>query len=372
MRIGLTVLLTLIASPLQAGVIHVDDFNQLATAINTANLDAGSTILLAPGLYSGGALPFITASMTFQLDPAFNAPAGSAVLNTDPAGSKGILTVPGGTGINLTVDGLTFENAAISSALGGNAAGIRYQGAGAATLTVMNSLFLGNQDGILTGTGVSPQLEQLAVSISHSLFANNGGADGLEHGIYVFAQSLQVSDSTFCGTIGGHDIKSRAAVTSISGSFLYDGFAPSGQPQCTAGSTSYAVDTPNGGQLSVTDTLISQGDQSQNSAMLSYGEEGLLFASNSVTISGDSFLSTINGRGIQELAGGTPTCLTPVQLSDTGFSSNLTRVSPAGCEITLVSVDEPQNLAVFLAVLALMSSFLYSPRGTRPAIPLRP
>jgi hypothetical protein len=180
------------------------------------------------------------------------------------------------------------------------------------------------------------------------------GADGLEHGIYIFAQSLQVSGSTFCGTISGHDIKSRASVTSITDNFLYDGLAPSGQPLCTAGSASYAVDVPNGGQLTIANTLIAQGDQTQNSAMVSYGEDGLLFANNSALLTGDTFLSTVGGRGVQELAGTTPTCLVPVQLSGTTFSANLTPVSPAGCETALVPVDEPHNLSVFVAALGFM------------------
>ena len=72
MRTRLFFLLAIFTSPAQAGIIHVSDFSGLASAINSANLDSGSTIFLAPGTYSGGELPNVLASTTFQLDPAFN------------------------------------------------------------------------------------------------------------------------------------------------------------------------------------------------------------------------------------------------------------------------------------------------------------
>ena len=368
MRARLAVVSLLLVSPAHAGIIHVSDFAELSAAIDSANLDSGSTIYLAPGTYSGGALPFIMASTTFQLDPAFNAPAGSAILNTIPTGSKGLLTVDAATNVNLTVDGLTFQNASISAGLGGNAAGIRYQGSGAAMLTVSNSIFLNNQDGILTGSGVAPDQEQLAISIVNSLFSNNGAPDGIEHALYAYGQSLSVSGSTFCGTIGGHDIKSRAAVTTITGSFLYDGAAAPGQPLCGAGSASYAVDAPNGGQLTLTDNLLVQDDQTQNFAMVSYGEEGLLYANNSLIASGDTFTSTVSGRGIQEFSGGTPSCVTPVQLSNTSFSANLIPVTPDGCfSNSSVQLDEPDNLAMVMASLLFVISLRYRRRVIKAA-----
>ncbi len=369
MRARLAVALLIFGSPAQAGIIHVSNFTELSAAIDSANLDSGSTIYLAPGTYSGGALPFITASTIFQLDPAFNAPAGAAILNTLPTGSKGLLTVDTVANVNLTVDGLTFQNASISAGLGGNAAGIRYQGSGATLLEVSNSIFLNNQDGILTGTGAPPDQEQLAVTISNSLFANNGAPDGSEHALYIFGHSLDVSGSTFCGTIGGHDIKSRAAITTITDSFLYDGAIAPGQPLCGAGSTSYAVDAPNGGQLTLTNNLLVQGDQTQNSAMVSYGEEGLLYANNSLIASGDIFSSTINGRGIQEFSGSTPTCVTPVQLSNTSFSANLVPVTPAGCVSVSppVQLDEPDNLAMMLASLLFAISLARWRRAPKAA-----
>lgn len=383
MRILLAVVaLTALAFPVQATPFYVDNFSQLSSAIKSADLAPGSTIFLAPGTYSGGALPLITASMTLELDPAFHAAAGAAILKTTPTNSKGLLTVPTVANVNLTVNGLTFENAAISATLGGNAAGIRYQGTGASNLTVLNSTFLHNQDGILTGNGLPAQQQQLVVSITDSLFADNGGANGMEHGIYILGHSLDVSGSTFCGTIGGHDIKSRTAITTVSNSYLYDGLAPSSQPLCSAGSTSYAVDAPNGGLLTLASDLLSQGSKSPNTAIVSYGEEGLRYTSNAFIVSGDVFRSTISGRAIQELANGTPTCLTPVQISTTTFSSNLKPVVPAGCSTTSsfsvaaafvdpraleasLTVDEPEDLGLFIVAVSSLIMLSWRHRSPR-------
>src|SRR5579872_5813205 len=370
-----------LAFPVHATPIYVDNFLELSSAIKSANSAPGSTIFLAPGTYSGGALPLITASMTLELDPAFHAAAGAAILKTIPTNSKGLLTVPTVANVNLTVNGLTFENASISATLGGNGAGIRDQATGASSLTVLNSTFLHNQDGILTGDGLPAQQQQLVVSITDSLFANNGSANGQEHGIYILGHSLDISGSTFCGTIGGHDVKSRTAITTVSNSNLYDGLAPSSQPLCSAGSTSYAVDAPNGGSLTLTNDLLSQGSNSPNTAIVSYGEGGLLYTNNAFIASGDFFKSTISGRAIQELASGTPTCLTPVQFSNTTFSSNLKPIVPAGCSTTTSlavatafsdpralevsrTVDEPENLGLF--IVAVSSLLMLSRRHRSP------
>jgi hypothetical protein len=242
--------------------------------------------------------------LTIALDPSANAQAGAAILNTNPTGSKGLLTVPDGvSGINLTVDGLTFENAAISAGLGGNAAGIRYQGGGIASLNVSNSTFLKNQNGILTGdTAVGLANQLLAITMSNSLFANNGAPDGREHALYALAGSLTVTDSTFCGTVGGHDIKSRAAVTTVTNSTLYDGAQDLQNALCNIGSSSYALDAPNGGQVKVSGTTFTQGDASPNHTIVSYGGEGLLYATNSLIIQRSAFTSTCRGSASKSLS----------------------------------------------------------------------
>lgn len=344
------------SSAADAAIIYATDFGQLSTAIDTANGNPGAdTIYLAPGEYSGGSLPNILDSLTLALDPASGAAPGSAILNTAPTGEKGILTIPFGvTSVNLTVNGLTFENASISASDGGNGAGIRDQSSGVSLLDISNSTFVNNQVGILTGNGTN---ELLDVSISNSLFANNGATDPFQHAVYVYGHSLTVSDSVFCGTITGHDIKSRAAITTITNSTLYDGALDPSNPICQVGSSSYALDLPNGGQVTVDGVTFVQGAATENRAIVSYGEEGLNFSDNSLVVRNSTFTSSVSGTGIQEVAAsGAPTCFTPVQLSNTSFSPTLVPVNPPNCiaEVTTpVPVDEPSPWWLLVSVGAL-------------------
>jgi len=347
-----------------AGVIYASDFAQLSAAIASANASAGEdTIYLSPGEYSGGSLPNILDSLTLALDPASGAPAGAAILNTTPTEEKGILTIPFGVNsVNLTVNGLTFENASISASSGGNGAGIRDQSSGVSSLNILNSRFLNNQTGVLTGNGTN---ELLDVLISNSLFANNGAADPFQHAIYIYGHSLAVSGSTFCGTNTGHDIKSRAAITSVTNSTLYDGAPDPSNPICQTGSSSYALDLPNGGNVTIQGVNFVQGAATQNRAIVSYGEEGLNFSDNSLLVSDSNFISSVSGTGIQEVAqNGVPTCFAPVQLSNTTFSPTLVPVSPPNCVAeapTPVPVDEPSTWWMLMSVAALAACWKASP-----------
>lgn len=146
-------------------------------------------------------------------------------------------------------------------------------------------------------------------------------------GLYVNdAGSLTVSNSLFCGQLIGHDIKSRAAVTVVENNQLYDG-AANAALDCNAGSTSFAIDTPNGGAVTISANQIVQGATTQNYKMVDYGEEGLIYADNNYLISYNSFTSigTPNATAIYD-----PNCVT-AQLQNNTFTGITTIVSPASC-----------------------------------------
>ena len=114
------------------------------------------------------------------------------------------------------------------------------------------------------------------ITVINSQFSNNGNPNinYFQHGLYVnYAYSLTVSNSVFCGQLIGHDIKSRAQITMIENNQLYDGAADSAAG-CRAGSTSLAIDLPNGGAATVSGNQIIQGATTQNYKMIDYGEEG--------------------------------------------------------------------------------------------------
>jgi hypothetical protein len=194
---------------------------------------------------------------------------------------------------------LTISGAHTSPGAGDNAAAIRDHengGANANQLLVENSTIENSQNGILTaGSG-----NRENVTIKGTTFLNDGSGNGATHALYVGdAASLDVENSTFCGTNNGHDVKSRAATTTVAGSTLYIG--ATGPGCASAGSTGFGVDAPNGGVLKLVNDSLIQGPANSNGAMVSYGEEGVLFATNSLTAD-SSFVSTANGLAIQELS----------------------------------------------------------------------
>ena len=299
-------------------------YQTIAAAAAAADADSNPgnyyDIRVMPGTYTND-FPYVTRPMTIEVDP--NSAGGPVVLNATVAlpNQKGIIL----TVASLTVNGLTFTGAQIDNSLGGNGAGIRDQNtAPGATLTILNSTFAGNQEGILTGANADQ-----TVTVMNSNFVNNGNPDinYFQHALYVGAAgSLTVSNSLFCGQLIGHNIKSRAQVTTISGNQIYDGAANAG---CNAGSSSLAIDVPNGGVASISGNQIIQGATSQNNKMVDYGEEGLAYGNNSLVVSGNSFTNSgiSNAVGIWD-----PSCMT-AQLSNNTFIGITTMVDPANCAV---------------------------------------
>jgi len=159
------------------------------------------------------------------------------------------------------------------------------------------------------------------------------------------AYSLTVTNSLFCGQLLGHDIKSRAQFTTIQNNRVYDGAVPApSDPDaavgCKAGSTSLAIELPNGGQVMISGTRnqqnisqqkIIQGVSTQNYKMVGYGAEGLSYINNSFQVSGNDFTST----GISDVIGiynFTSPCVL-VYLTGNTFTGIKTPVYPPGCAV---------------------------------------
>jgi hypothetical protein len=294
-----------------------------AVAAADADTDANKyyDVQVAPGTYTND-FPVVTRPMTIEVDPGR---AGTpVVLNaTVPLpNQKGIILAFA----SLTVDGLTFTGAMIDNSLGGNGAGIRDQNTGSpASLIIRNSSFIGNQEGILTGFDTGE-----TIAIMNSKFENNGNPNQnyFQHALYVNnAGSLTVTDSLFCGQLIGHDIKSRALVTMIENNQIYDGQAYSAIG-CRAGSSSLAIDIPEGGDATISGNQIYQGPATQNYKMIDYGEEGLSFSSNSLLVLNNVFTNSApNSTGIYD-----PNCIT-VHLMNNTFQGVATPVNPSSCAV---------------------------------------
>lgn len=156
---------------------------------------------------------------------------------------KGIF-VTRGTGI--TIRNITFISAQSPDH---NGAGIRAEGA---NLTVEDSRFIGNENGILT----APSAES-AITVKNSIFRGNGNCiAACAHGIYAgHIALLRVENSKFEEQHAGHHIKSRAARTEIVNNSVQDG---------ADGSASYLVDLPNGGSALITGNVFEKGPRSSN------------------------------------------------------------------------------------------------------------
>lgn len=199
---------------------------------------------------------------------------------------KGIFVTKGR---NISISNITFRNARVPHR---NGAGIRAEGP---NLTVKNSAFINNENGILTISRDGGRL-----LIEGSYFERNGASKtGQTHGVYANTWSeVIIRDSTFLLTHIGHHVKSRAKLTVIEGSKFTDG------PDGTA---SYHIDIPNGGDLVVRNSAFQKGPKTDNrTTAIALGFEGTKNDTNSLIIENNSFRSDV-GRPTSFVANRTQT-----------------------------------------------------------------
>ncbi len=166
-----------------------------------------------------------------------------AVIATKPCEGKALFVVRGS---DITIRNMTFTGARAPDA---NGAGIRAEGR---NLTVQNSRFIDNENGILAGS-----MPGSTIRILDSLFSRNGSCEkACAHGIYVNrVDRLRIERSQFRETRIGHHIKSRALATELIGNDIRDG---------AAGTSSYLVDIPNGGSLLMEGNILEKGPMTDN------------------------------------------------------------------------------------------------------------
>ena len=264
-------------------VLTVGADKQYATVASAvAATQDGDTVLVDAGTYTND---FFT---TFH-DITLQSVGGLAILSATetPPNGKAIIT----TENSITIDGFGFTGAAVPDA---NGAGIRYE---AGNMVVRNSVFWNNQDGIL-GNAVSGG----TILIQNSEFSHNGAGDGYSHNIYIGAiASLTVEDSYFHDSVVGHEIKSRALNTTITNNRIQD----------NAGTGSYSIDLPNGGNAIIQGNVIEKGANAENYYSIHFGGEGPPYDGSSLRIDGNTLVNdNANGRLVLNQAG------SPVTLSN--------------------------------------------------------
>ena len=224
-------------------------FTRIADAAAIAQ--DGDTVEIQAGTYWGDVAVWRQNNLTIR------GVGGRPVLDANGAHAqgKGIFVV---SGANTTIDNLEFTNAKVPDQ---NGAGIRFEGG---NLTVRNTVFRSNEQGILTVSNPTASLEVHDSQFIGNAFAYSGG---YAHSIYVGQIGRFVVQGTyFTRTESGHLIKSRARENYIAYNRITDE---------AGGSASYEVNLPNGGVTYLVGNLIEQGANTGNPVIVSYGEEGM-------------------------------------------------------------------------------------------------
>lgn len=240
------------------------EYTTIASAVAASS--SGDTIDVQAGTYTNDFL-----SITHDLNLVAVGGTVTMVETEQPPNGKAMID-EGGSGVSVSISGFDISGVSVPD---GNGAAIRYEGG---TLTLDNVDFHDNQEGLLGAAD-----ENGAITITNSTFANNGTGDGATHNIYVGdINSLTITGSDITSADVGHDIKSRAENNTITGNTITDG---------STGTASYEIDLPNGGNATISDNTIQKGAGAQNPIAISFGEEGSVYASSSLTVSGNTIVS---------------------------------------------------------------------------------
>ncbi len=215
-----------------------EGFARLDDAVSSIRMGKG-TILIAPGTYrectvqSGGDITFRAAQ------------SGTVTFDGNPCEGKAIFVLRGSSSV---VDGIIFRGVRVPD---GNGAGIRTE---MGNLTVLNSMFLDSQEGILGGEPTGQR-----ITIDKSTFAGLGQCEetpDCSHSIYLANQgSVTITRSRFERGTGGHYVKLRVPNVSITDNSFDD----------TRGSkTNYMIDLPEGGTGLIANNAFVQGRAKEN------------------------------------------------------------------------------------------------------------
>jgi len=237
----------------------------------------GDRVVFDPGVYRECAI-WNASHLTLEarLAPAtMNRTVMTQSIVTGPVcGGRALFYFIGG---DILVRGLSFQHARDGDH---NGAGILMEGA---NLTVENSEFQDNEDGILTGGPAGS-----VVRVRRSVFIGNGSCQGAcAHALYAGARiaRLEVMGCVFFDTHVGHDIKSRARMTVVRDNRIEDG---------PNGTSSYLIELPDGGDAEIVNNVLRKGLRSDNrDVAISIGVESNRNPTHSLDIRGNRFTSDL-------------------------------------------------------------------------------
>jgi hypothetical protein len=246
-------------------ILTVQAGGDIQAAIDRAQ--PGDTVQVAAGSY-------VNQFLSVFKDITLMAVGGFAVMTEtiQPPNGKAMIDEGG----NVTISGFDISGVTVPDA---NGAAVRYE---SGNLTLNDVYFHGNQDGILGAPDPNG-----SITIDRSEFAFNGvGGSGGTHDIYIgMVASFTLTNSYIHDANQGHEVKSRAANNTITNNRIFDGNSDA----------SYTVDIPNGGNLTLAGNAIEQGPNSPNQNIIAYGEEGLAYPSNNVSMTGNTIVNDRSG-----------------------------------------------------------------------------
>jgi hypothetical protein len=236
------------------------DYSLPSQALGAAN--DGDTINIGPGTYND-CLNITKNNITVQGSSDMPALTGRV------CSQKGIIVTAGQNAVirNLELYGATDNE---------NYAGIRHDAAGF-NLTLDGVYIHDNDDGLLSSSNGD------TILIQNSRFFNNGmnASSGYGHNLYIgHANSFIFNNSqSLQAKLGGHEVKTRAANTTIDSSTIAG----------LAGDESRCIDVAEGGNVSITNSVLQKGPSSENNELIGYGAEGA-HGSNSFSMTGNKII----------------------------------------------------------------------------------
>ncbi|WP_138380526.1 right-handed parallel beta-helix repeat-containing protein [Luteithermobacter gelatinilyticus] len=249
------------AAHLYVGAGH--QYQTVRDALN--NAQSGDTILIEEGLYEGETaviqqndLRIIGLGSGATGRPRLIAPAHI------PNG-KAIWVIRGD---NIILRNLDLSGARVPHL---NGAAIRHEGG---HLQIENSIIHHNQMGIMTANHAGTSLSIINSTIHSNHLSQAGRRIG--HNIYVGQISrFELRGSHVYNAWIGHNVKSRARDTLIRHTTIED----------SQKASSYLIDLPNGGRVTIDNCVLKKGVESENNALISFGSEGLPDDLHTLTIS---------------------------------------------------------------------------------------
>lgn len=238
-------------------------YARLQDAVGAIGAGTG-TIRIAPGTYrqcavqAEGRIAYVAAEL------------GRSVFERVTCEDKAALVL---RGAGARVDGLVFTHLQVAD---GNGAGIRIE---LGDLTVVDSMFLDSQEGILGATD-----QPTRIRVERSTFSGLGQCDetpDCAHSIYLgTAGSVTIARSRFERGRGGHYVKLRSPRVDIAGNSFDD----------TAGrNTNYMIDLPEGATGRIADNVFVQGTHKENwSGLIVVAAEARKFRSAGLAVAGNT------------------------------------------------------------------------------------